>query len=100
MGKNVALKKGISVARIAGRTAPNASARVQRKLEKKKRFAEKTARLSAVVNNSVFRTNPLAAIATHLEATLPAPPPAPRNQLTKAQKRKARKASAQSNVMQ
>ena len=59
-----------------------------------------TARLSAVVNNSVFRTNPLAAIATHLEATLLPPPPAPRKQLTKAQKRKARKASVQSNVVQ
>ena len=53
-----------------------------------------------MVNNSVFRTNPLAAIATHLEATLPPPPPAPRKQLTKAQKRKARKASVQSNVVQ
>lgn len=56
---------------------------------------DESARLQQVVQHPEFQNDPLAAITSHLSATLPPPPPAPRPKMDKKQRKLEKKRRAQ-----
>ncbi len=111
---SVALSNLKSLAESLQEAAKKAAARGQREegaavgtLRARERIVkEESQRLQAVLQHPQFQADPLAAIASHLEATLPPPPPPPKvkqdprqRRLQKKLKKQQLKAEQQGNDM-